>query len=117
MAQATSWLVARAHWVAALMTWRREAVSLSPGNFTKVTHPVLVVLIIALRGNVLGLQDQGCSAVGHSLGQPQHQVLPLPVAGVLLPDGVEDPVGGLAHLTGRTEQSLSRLKEKNLIKF
>ena len=75
-------------------------------------HPVLVVLVVALGGNVLSLQHQGGGAVGHGLGEAEDKVLPLPVAGVLLPDGVEDPVGSLSDLAGRTEQSLPWLLHK-----
>ena len=42
------------------------------------SYPVLGVLVLALAGHILGLEDEGGRVVGHGLGQTQQQVLPLP---------------------------------------
>ena len=56
-----------------------------------VTHLCLVVAV-APRGDILRLEDEGGGAVGHGLGEAEHEVLPLPVRDILLADGVENSV-------------------------
>jgi hypothetical protein len=47
-------------------------------DFKYCLYPILRVLILALAGDILGLENEGGGVVRHSLGQAQQQVLPLP---------------------------------------
>ena len=76
-----------------------------------VTYPVLSVLILAFRCNILGFENKSGSAVCNSLGQTEQKVLSLSVHNILLPDGVEHPVRGFPHSAGSTEESLSWLQQ------
>ena len=75
------------------------------------TYPVLCVLILTFRRNILSLKYESSRAVCNSLCQAKEKILSLSVDNIFLANGVKNSVGSLSHSTGSTEQSLAWLQQ------